>query len=202
LLLRRLKTDRPSPKNQRTAAAIAAYERETSRLVPQYQRENPDEASSSPLLQTVRWFLNGHARWAGHTIELYASALEQEVGRMLEFDTFDPRSEEALLLRRLKTDRPSPITKTKTSKKSKQVAHQKKLAAKTNKKKKPRKSIPVTELRELVRYFRSRDEFSNWIAGYIILASRLGLRSVRYLFCSAKGIFFALAPKSIPTAAA
>ena len=44
LLLRRLKTDRPSPSNQRTAEAIAAYERETSRLVAQYQRENPNEA--------------------------------------------------------------------------------------------------------------------------------------------------------------
>jgi hypothetical protein len=151
LLLRRLKTDRPSPKNQRTAEAIAAYERETSRLVAQYQRENPNEAPWSPLLQTVHWFLNRHARWAGHTIELYANALEQEVGRMPEFDTFDPRSEEALLLRRLKTDRPSPITKTKTSKKSKQVAHQKKVAAKTNKKKKPRKSIPVTELQGIPR---------------------------------------------------
>jgi hypothetical protein len=190
LLLRRLKTDRPSPKNQRTAEAIAAYERETSRLVAQYQRENPNEAPWSPLLQTVHWFLNGHARWAGHTIELYANALEQEVGRMLEFDTFDPRSEEALLLRRLKTDRPSPITKTKTSKKSKQVAHQKKVAAKTNKKKKPRKSIPVTELRDLVRYFRSREDvFSNWIAGYIILASRLGWRPGEMLMLQREGHF-------------
>jgi len=54
--------------NQRSAETIVAYERETSRLVAQCQRENPDDAPWSPLLQTVHWFLDGHARWAGNTI--------------------------------------------------------------------------------------------------------------------------------------
>ena len=79
--------------NQRSAETIADYERETSRLVAQCQRENPNDAPWSPLLQTVHWFLNGHTRWAGNTIRLYANALKQEVGRMLEYDTFDPDSE-------------------------------------------------------------------------------------------------------------
>jgi hypothetical protein len=79
--------------DQRSAETIADYERETRRLVAQFQRENPNDATWSPLLQTVHWFLNGHGRWASNTIRLYANALEQEVGRMLEYDTFDPRSE-------------------------------------------------------------------------------------------------------------
>jgi hypothetical protein len=73
--------------------------------------------SRAPLLQTVHWFLNGHARWAGNTIRLYANALEQEVAKMLEYDTFEAR--ERLLLRGLKNDRPSPITKIKTKKANK-----------------------------------------------------------------------------------
>jgi hypothetical protein len=176
--------------NQRSAETIAAYEQQTRRLVDQWQREKPNDAATSPLVQTVRWFLNEHARWAGNTIRLYANALEQEMGRMLEFDSFDPDSEEALLLRRLKNDRPSPVVKTKKSGKAKVVAHQQKVAAKKKRKSKPRKSIPVSELRQLIRYFRSRDdEFSNWIAGYIILASRLGWRPGEMLILQREGHF-------------
>jgi integrase len=175
---------------QRSPETIAAYERETGRLVAQYQRENADDAPRAPLVQTAHWFLNEHARWAGNTIRLYANALEQEMGRMLEFDSFDPDSEEALLVWRLKNDRPSPVVKTKKSGKAKAVAHQQKVAAKKKKKATPRKSIPVSELRQLIRYFRSRDdEFSLWIAGYIILASRLGWRPGEMLILQREGHF-------------
>lgn len=173
---------------QRSLETIIAYERETGRLVAQYQRENPDDVLRAPLVQTARWFLNEHARWAGNTIRLYANALKQEMGRMLEFDTFDPDSQEALLLRRLKDDRPNPFVKTTRSKKAKVVAHQQKVAAKKKKKRKPRKSIPVSELRELIRHFRSgEDEFSLWIAGYIILASRIGWRPGEMLVLQREG---------------
>ncbi len=113
--------------------------------------------------------------------KFYALALEQELEGLLEYDTFDPDSREGQLLQRLKKDRPASIKKMKTAK-AKEVAHQKKVAAKKKraagkKRKKRRKSLPVQELRELVGYFRSRnDEFSLWIAGYIIIASRLGWR--------------------------
>jgi integrase len=174
----------------RSPETIAEYERETGRLVAQCQREKPGNGPRAPLVRTALWFLNEHGRWAGNTIRLYANALEQEMGRMLDYDTFDPESEEALLLRRLKKDRPSPAVKIKKSEKAKMVVHQQKVAAKKKKKRKPRKSIPMSELRELIRYFRSRgDEFSLWIAGYIILASRLGWRPGEMLVLQREGHF-------------
>jgi hypothetical protein len=47
---------------QRSPETIAAYERETGRLVAQCQCENPSDGPQAPLVQTVHWFLNGHAR--------------------------------------------------------------------------------------------------------------------------------------------
>src|SRR5882757_11126932 len=111
------------PTAKRSPGTIAAYEREASRLVAQCQRENPDDAPSAPLVQTADWFLNAHARWSDNTIRLYANAIEQEMGKILEFDSFDPDSQEAVLLRRLKNDRPNPVVETKKSKKGKVVAH-------------------------------------------------------------------------------
>jgi hypothetical protein len=101
-------------------------------------------------------------------------ALQQELESLLEYDTFDLDSEEANLLRRLKADRPKPTEKIRKSKKDRQVAQQKRVTAK-EKRTKHRKSLPMHELRALVRYFRSKnDDFSDWIIGFIILASRLG----------------------------
>jgi hypothetical protein len=40
---------------QRSPETIIAYERETGRLVAQYQRENPDDVLRAPLVQTARW---------------------------------------------------------------------------------------------------------------------------------------------------
>jgi integrase len=176
------------PTAKRSPETIAAYERETSRLVAQYQRENSNDAPGVPLVQTADWFLNAHARWSDNTIRLYANALEQEMGKILEFDSFDPDSREAVLLRRLKNDRPSPVGKSKKSEKAKLIAHQQKVVAKKKKRKKPRKSIPVSELRELIRYFRSMDdEFSLWIVGYIILATRIGWRPGEMLIVQREG---------------
>ena len=174
---------------QRSPETIVGYERETSRLVAQYLGENPKDEPIVPLVQTAHWFLNSHGRWEQSTIRGFAAALHQEMGRMLEYDTFDPDSEEALLLLRLKNDRPDPAT-TKKSKKSKQVAHQQKVAATKKKRKKHRKSLPMRELRALIAYFRSKDdEFSHWIAGYIILASRLGWRPGEILILQREGYF-------------
>jgi integrase len=175
---------------QRSPETIAEYEHEAGRLVAQYVRENPGHELRAPLVQTAHWFLNSHGRWEKNTIRSYAAALDQEMGSMLDYDTFDPDSEEALLLWRLKNERPDPVGKTRKSKESKQVAHQQKVAAKKKKRKKHRKSIPVGELRALIRFFRSKDdEFSHWIAGYIMVASRLGWRPGEVLVLRREGNF-------------
>ena len=166
---------------QRSPETSADYARETSRLVAQYFCENPQDEPRAPLVQTANWFLNSHGRWAQNTIRGFAAALHQEMGSVLDYDTFDPDSEEASILWRLKNERPDPVSKTKKSKKNKQIAHQQKVAVKKTKRKKYRKSIPMRELRALVSYFRSEDgEFSLWIAGYIMLASRLAIASSRW----------------------
>ena len=173
---------------QRSPETSADYARETSRLVAQYFCENPQDEPRAPLVQTANWFLNSHGRWAQNTIRGFAAALHQEMGSVLDYDTFDPDSEEASILWRLKNERPDPVSKTKKSKKNKQIAHQQKVAVKKTKRKKYRKSIPMRELRALVSYFRSEDgEFSLWIAGYIMLASRLGWRPGEILILQREG---------------
>jgi integrase len=173
---------------QRSPETIADYEREATRLIAQYLRENPGSQPRAPLIQTTYWFLNSHGRWEQSTIRGFAAALQQEMETMLEYDTFDPASEEASLLWRLKNDRPKPTEKIQKSKKGRQVAQQKKVAAKKKKRKKHRKSLPVRELRALIAYFRSKDDaFSLWIVGYIILASRLGWRPGEILILQREG---------------
>jgi hypothetical protein len=183
-----------SAKPQRSAETIADYQREAGRLVAQYMRENPEEEPRDPLIQTGFWFLNSPGRWADSSIRIFALALQQEIEGMLEYDTFDPDSREAHLLRRLKKDRPASIKKIAKSKKAKEVSHQKKVAAKkmktAAKKKERRKSLPMRELRALVRHFRSMDDdFSLWIAGYIVIASRLGWRPGEILDLRREGSF-------------
>ncbi len=189
-------------KAQRSPGTIAAYERETGRLVAQYQRENADDVPRAPLVQTVDWFLKEHARWAGTTIRLFANALEQEMGRMLEFDSFDPDSEEALLLRRLKNDRPSPVVETKKSAKAKAVAHQQKVAAK---KKRGRnlvnRSLCPSFASSSAIFARATMNFRSGLPDILFLRPALVGVPVKCLFCSAKVIFFGPAPKSTPTAA-
>ena len=167
---------------QRSSSTVAFYSREAARLVDQFERANPDEQRRQPLIATAEWFLNSSGTFAGSSIRVFALALDQEIRGMLEYDSFDPDSKHGQILHRLKNDRPDSNKKEKKAEKSKKVAHQKKVAAKkkkaaTKKRKKRRKSLPMNELRDLVRYFRSReDEFSLWIVGYIIVASRLGWR--------------------------
>jgi integrase len=168
---------------QRSDETVALYSRETVRLIAQFQSENPDaNPHILPIVATAEWFLNSHGRWAPSSIRVFALALEQEIKDLLEYDTFDPDSPMGQLLWRLKKDRPDSTKKVEKTQKEKAAAHQKKVAAKkkksaAKKRKKRRKSLPMQELRKLVAYFRSRpDEFARWIAGYIMIASRLGWR--------------------------
>jgi hypothetical protein len=185
-ILQRLKNNRPSSikkaKRAEKEEAVARYSSEVITLIEQFQREHPEaDQRQLPILQAAEWFLNSPGRWAASSVTIYALALEQEIAGLPEFDTFDPDSREGQILQRLKNNQPAPL-KAKKTEKEKAVAHQKKVAAKkkkavAKKRKKRRKSLPVKELRELVRHFRSReDEFSRWIAGYIMIASRLGWR--------------------------
>jgi integrase len=166
---------------QRSSETVAHYSREAARLVAQFERENPDEQRREPLIHTAEWFLNCHGVWAESSIRIFALALAQEIEGMLEYDSFPADSREGQLLWHLKYDRPASVKKVAKSKKG-EVAHQKTVATKkrkagTKKRRKRRKSLPMKELRSLVTYFRSRrDEFSHWIAGYVMIASRLGWR--------------------------
>jgi integrase len=61
---------------------------------------------------------------------------------------------------------------------------------KTKQRQKYRKSMKVAELRRLIEYFRDRVAgFSRWIAGYIIVASRLGWRPGEMLMLQREGHF-------------
>jgi hypothetical protein len=185
-ILQRLKSNRPASikkaKQLEKEEAGARYSSEVITLIEQFQREHPEADQRQLLLQTAEWFHNSPGRWAASSVTIYALALKREIEGLLEFDTFDPDSREGQILQRLENNRPAPLKKAKKTEKEKAVAHQKKVAAKkkkvaVKKRKKRRKSLPMKELRELVRYFRSReDEFSRWIAGYILIASRLGWR--------------------------
>ena len=167
---------------QRSSETIADYQHEANRLVGQYLREPfKDEEPilyDRALLGAANWFLKSHERWSKSTIRRFAAALHQEVEVLVFAGEFDdsPAQGEKSLLWRLKHDRPRPAPEVQKSKKRKEVAHQKRAATKKMRKK-PRKSIPLKELRSLVEFFRLKaDSFSLWIVGYILIASRLGWR--------------------------
>jgi integrase len=167
---------------QKSSETIADYRREANRLVGQYLREPAKDEGpilyDRPVLRTTCWFLSSHERWSQSTIRRFAAALYQEVEQLVIVGEFEdnPAEGEKPLLWRLKKDRPRPAPKVKKSKKGKQVAHQKRGATKKIRKK-PRKSIPLKELRSLTKFLRLKaDSFSLWIVGYIVIASRLGWR--------------------------
>ncbi|MBR0850259.1 site-specific integrase [Bradyrhizobium diazoefficiens] len=166
----------------RSDDTIARYEIDATKIVGQYCREHPAEVCHAPyetrVTMCVGWFLDSDGRWSDSTIRGIAAALTQRVEMFVRMDLIYDNPEPAKsLLWRLKNARPQSRKKAKKSKKAKKEAHQKKVAAKKMQRKAPRKSIPLRELRALVQYFRDQaDGFSLWIAGYILIASRLGWR--------------------------
>jgi integrase len=178
---------------ERSAETIAAYKREARRLVAQFLREPPrDEAPilyDSPLLGTARSFLDTHERWSGSTIRLFAAALHQEIAEPVLAGEFEDHPGEQSPLWRLEHKRPRPASIVKKSNKGKQVAHQKRTAAKRMRRKR-RKSIDLMELRTLIEFFRLKaDSFSLWIVGYILVASRLGWRPGEIISLTRDGTF-------------
>ncbi|MCK1317361.1 hypothetical protein [Bradyrhizobium sp. 23] len=166
----------------RSDETIARYEIDATKFLGQYCREHPADVCHAPYESRVTmcadWFLKSDGRWSDSYIRGIAAALSQRVEMFVRMDLISDHPEpEKSLLWRLKNDRPQSIKKVKKSKEAKAKAHQKKVAAKKKERKAPRKSIPVRELRALVQYFRDQaDGFSLWIAGYILVASRLGWR--------------------------
>ncbi|CUT13572.1 MULTISPECIES: hypothetical protein [Bradyrhizobium] len=186
-ILWRLRNDRPASikraKQLEKEGITAPFSSEVAALIEQFQCQHPEaDQRELPILAVARWFLDSPGRWSARSFTINALALKQEIEGLLEFDTFDPDGPEGQLLKRLETEHPAPTKRGTKTEKEKAVAHQQKVAAKkkkavAKKRKKSRKSLPMKELRELVGYFRSReDEFSRWIAGYIIFASRIGWR--------------------------
>ncbi len=192
------------PAIQRSTKATLQYEFEAFRLIAQCENECPGANPwELPIVQAVDWYLNGHGRWAKPTVRLYALALEQELQNVLDYDTFDPDSREGQLLRRLKKDRPVSSEKIDKMTKEAEIANQEECLPKekkphTEKRAAPRKSIPMRELRNLIRYFQKRkDGFSKWIAGHIKLATRLGWRPGEMIVLQREGTLIrALAEKT------
>jgi hypothetical protein len=172
---------------ERTDETIARYEIEANRFIGHYCRDHHAEVCHAPyesrVCMATSWFLGRHGVWSKAYIRFMANALGQRLETFASSGLIDINPDpEKSLLARLKHARPQPAEKRKKADKAQKVAHQKKVAAKkkkaaTKKRRKSRKSLPMGELRKLRKYFSSRpDEFSRWIAGYIIIASRLGWR--------------------------
>jgi integrase len=174
---------------------FARYEIDATKFIGQYCRKHHAEVCDAPyesrVAMAVLWFLSSHGRWSDSYIRLVAAALSQRAERLLAMDLLhdNPEAEKSLLWR-LKKDRPQSIKKAKKSKKNKAKAHEKKIAAKKKKRKAPRKSLPMRELRALVEFFRDQaDGFSLWIAGYLLVASRLGWRPGEMVTLRREGSF-------------
>lgn len=188
---------------QRSAKTILIYEREAVRLITQSGAESPGaDRCELPIIHAVEWYLDDcHGRWAQSTVRLYALALEQALKAALDPDRFYP--EQGLLLRRLKKDRPLSIERIDWMTKEAEIANQEECLPKekkppTKKRAARRKSMPMRELRKLIRHFQARkDGFSRWIAGYIKFATRLGWRPGEIIVLQREGtVIRALAAKA------
>jgi integrase len=171
---------------QKSYQTIAVYNADAIKFVAKYCREREPDACDMPhetrVCLAVRSFLRSHNIWSANYIRRLAAALYQQVELLvlMELIPDDPNNPEGSLLWLLKNKRPDPVKKGKKGDQGK----------KTKQRKKYRKSVKLTELRQLIEYFRDRaDGFSLWIAGYIILASRLGWRPGEMLMLQREGHF-------------
>lgn len=168
----------------RSPETVARYEIEATKFFGRFCREHHADVCDAPyesrLSMAILWFLGRHGVWSEAYIRLVANALGQRLETFMLSGLIDDNPDpERSLLKRLKHDRPESIEKRKKADKAaKKIAHQKKIVAKKKKKRrKPRKSLPMRELRAVIQYFRQKpNRFSLWIAGYLTIASRLGWR--------------------------
>lgn len=184
------------PTSEASLDTIAVYEQDAIKFVGQYASECEPDACEIPferlVVLAVCWFLNTHGRWSKSYVRRLACALHQRVTRLVAMEMIEDHPDpEKSLLWALQNKRPDPSeTKRKAGKKGKEVAHQKKVAGKKKKRKKYRKSVRVQELRALINYFRDKaDGFSLWIAGYLLIASRIGWRPGEIVALQREGYF-------------
>jgi hypothetical protein len=177
-------------KAQKTYQTTAVYNSDAIKFVAKYCRDFEPDACDMPhetrVCLAVLWFLGSHGIWSASYIRRLAAALLQQVELLvlMELIPDDPNNPEASLLWLLNHKRPDPAKKKKKGDKSKNHGKKTKL------RKSYRKSIKVMEQRQLLDYFRDRaDGFSLWIAGYIIVASRLGWRPGEMLMLQREGNF-------------
>jgi hypothetical protein len=178
---------------QTSIQTVNLYRLDANKLVNQFCREVGREVLSGPceadyfgdapyevlLVEAAHWFLRSHERWSKSHIKRTALALHHELERFVLAEMIDGYGQNRgePLLRALQKNRPRPATKTKK-------------AGKKNKRKPYRKSLKMQELRRLIEYFRGRpDEFSHWIAGYLLIASRIGWRPGEILILRREGKF-------------
>jgi integrase len=138
---------------RKTKATEVDYAREAERLVKQFTRENPDKGRT--MSDLTDWYTSQHGRWRASSGRKFAlsieSALRHGIAKVAPCG-WDPEP----LLEALKKRRPVPAAKPKF---------------------KIRKNVPLHEVRALAARFRSSgDPFDNWIAGFVLLATRLGWR--------------------------
>ncbi|ACF00038.1 integrase family protein [Rhodopseudomonas palustris TIE-1] len=142
-------------------STIARYNIDGTAFIGQACREAPaadfaDLPYEVRVSDAVEWFSSSNGRWSKAHIRRTAAALRQRVELLIAMDYFDQRTGDRLLFA-LEHQRPSPAQK--------------------RAKKGYAKSIKPSDLRRLIAYFKIRDdEFSKWITGYILIASRIGWR--------------------------
>jgi hypothetical protein len=112
----------------------------------------------------VHWFLQAHGRWSRSYLRELAAALSQWVENLGAAELIPDQSTRALL-QALNKARPAPCPKTPDPQ------------SLDRKRRRCAKSITVVNLRRLICFFRNQgDAFSLWIAGYLMIASRVGWR--------------------------
>lgn len=142
-------------------STIARYNIDAISFVGQACREAPaadfaDLPYEVRVSDAVGWFSSSDGRWSKAHIRRTAAALRQRVELLIAMDYLDQKSGDRLLFL---------------------LEHQRPLPARKRAKNGYAKSIKPNDLRRLIAYFKNRDdEFSKWIAGYILIASRIGWR--------------------------
>ena len=168
---------------QTSDRTLAVYDADAIKFIGQYCRENEPDACDidyeSLVVLAVRWFLNSHGRWSKVHIRRTANALYNRVELLVNMELIDDgqRQSEKSLLWKLKNRRPEPAGKSNKR-------------ASKEKRKGYRKSVKPEELRQIIKYFRRKgDGFSHWIAGYLLIASRIGWRPGEIVVLRREGNF-------------
>lgn len=169
-----------------SSATLAVNDRDAYRFVGQFCREQEPDACDIDyevrVILAIRWFLGNHGRWSKVYIRRIAAALSRRFELLLCMEMVDDTDDPETSLRwALKHRRPEAHDGTGTIRQAgKPIA----------KRPKPRKSVKNGELRRVIWYFAAKaDAFSLWIAGYFLIASRIGWRPGEIVLMRREGNF-------------